>query len=59
MTENKIIKNLLENCQDYQRRVNEIEAILLEYHNVNIEEEYWLEKYNLIRGDIHYVGRRI
>lgn len=59
MTENKIIKNLLEDCQDYQRRVNEIEAILLEYHNVNIEEKYWLEKYDLIRGDIHYVGRRI
>lgn len=46
MTENKIIKNLLENCQDYQRRVNEIEAILLKYHNVNIEEKYWLTTFN-------------
>lgn len=55
MMENKIIKNLLEGCQDYQRKVNEIEAILLEYHNINIEERYWLEKFSLIKSRYKYV----
>lgn len=57
MTENKIIKNLLEDWQDYQHmedyeRADEIESILLEYHNINMEEDwdYWLEKYNLIQS---------
>jgi hypothetical protein len=57
MTKNKIIKNLLEDWQYYQHmedyeRADEIEAILLKYHNINMEEDwdYWLEKYNLIQS---------
>ncbi len=55
MTENKIIKNLLCDC----KIADEIETILLEYHNINIEEGYWLEKYNLIKSRYKYNNKRI
>ena len=55
MTENKIIKNLLCDC----KRADEIKDMLLEYHNINIEEGYWLEKYILIKSRYKYDNKKI
>lgn len=55
MTEDKTVKNLLEDWQYYQHMeeyeiADNIEAILLKYHNIDMEKdwEYWLKKYHLI-----------